>query len=86
MCVNPGEAEKIVGCNANRKIALEGAREVITLLKNENDLAPLNLKEIKSIAVVGPNANRCLLGGYSGVPKHTVTVLDGIKAKFAAAA
>ena len=79
--VNPGEAEKIVGCNANRKIALEGAREVITLLKNENDLAPLNLKEIKSIAVVGPNANRCLLGGYSGVPKHTVTVLDGIKAK-----
>jgi len=79
--VNPGEAEKIVGCNANRKIALEGAREVITLLKNENDLAPLNLKEIKSIAVVGPNANRCLLGGYSGVPKHAVTVLDGIKAK-----
>ncbi len=79
--VNPGEAEKIVGCNANRKIALEGAREVITLLKNENDLVPLNLKEIKSIAVVGPNANRCLLGGYSGVPKHTVTVLDGIKAK-----
>jgi beta-xylosidase len=79
--VDPKQAEKIVGRNANRKIALEAAREVITLLKNENDLAPLDLKKIKYIAVIGPNANRRLLGGYSGVPKHNVTVLDGIKAK-----
>jgi beta-glucosidase len=79
--VDPQEAERIVGSNANRKIALEGAREVITLLKNENNLAPLYLKKIKSIAVIGPNANRSLLGGYSGVSKHNVTVLDGIKAK-----
>jgi beta-glucosidase len=79
--VDPKEAEKIVGSNANRKIALEGAREVITLLKNENNLAPLDLKKIKTLAVIGPNANRSLLGGYSGVPKHNVTVLEGIKAK-----
>ena len=31
--------------------------------------------------MIGPNADRGLLGGYSGVPKHNVTVLDGIKAK-----
>ena len=79
--VDPDEADRIVGCDRNRKLALEAARETITLLKNENNLAPLNLKKIKTIAVIGPNARRSLLGGYSGVPKHDVTVLDGIKAR-----
>ncbi len=79
--VDPREAERIVGCDENRKLALAAARETITLLKNENELAPLNLGKIKTIAVIGPNANRPLLGGYSGIPKHQVTVLDGIKAK-----
>ena len=55
--------------------------EAITLLKNENNLAPLDLSKIKSIAVIGPNAHRTLLGGYSGRPKQEITVLDGIKAK-----
>ncbi|HMB92226.1 MAG TPA: glycoside hydrolase family 3 protein, partial [Rhodothermales bacterium] len=79
--VDPDEAERIVGSDANREIALQGARESITLLKNENDLLPLNLEEGQTIAVIGPNANRSLLGGYSGVPKYDVTVLDGIKTK-----
>ena len=79
--VDPEEADRIVGCDRNRKLALEAAHETISLLKNENHLAPLNLKKIKTIAVIGPNANRSLLGGYSGVPKHDVTVLDGIKAR-----
>ncbi len=79
--VDPDEAERVVGSDANRELALQAARESITLLKNENDLLPLDLNQIKSIAVIGPNAHRSLLGGYSGVPKHDVTVLDGIKAK-----
>ena len=79
--VDPKEAEKIVGSDAHRKLARQAARESITLLKNENNVVPLDLKKIKTIAVVGPNANRSLLGGYSGAPKHDVTVLDGIKAK-----
>jgi beta-glucosidase len=79
--VDPDEADRIAGCDANRKLALQAAREVITLLKNENNLLPLNLNNIKSIAVIGPNAHHSLLGGYSGVPKHSVTVLGGIKAK-----
>ena len=79
--VDPDEAERIVGCDANRKLALQAALETITLLKNENNLAPLDLEKLKTIAVIGPNSHRSLLGGYSGVPKHNVTVLDGIKAK-----
>ena len=61
--------------------ALTAAHEAITLLKNENHIAPLDLGKIKSIAVIGPNADRGLLGGYSGVPRHNVTVLDGIREK-----
>ncbi len=79
--VNPDEAERVVGCEANRAQALQAARETITLLKNEKNLLPLNLKKLKTIAVIGPNANRSLLGGYSGVPKHDVTVFEGIKAR-----
>ena len=79
--VDPDEAERIVGCAANRQLALQAALETITLLKNENNLAPLDPEKLKTIAVIGPNAHRSLLGGYSGVPKHNVTVLDGIKAK-----
>lgn len=79
--VNPEEADRVVGCDAHRQLALRAARETITLLKNEGGIAPLNVSELKSIAVIGPNANRSLNGGYSGVPKHDVTVLEGIKAR-----
>jgi beta-glucosidase len=79
--VDPAEAERVVGCEAHNRLALNAAHEAITLLKNENGLAPLDPSKIKTLAVIGPNANRSLLGGYSGVPKYSVTVLDGIKEK-----
>lgn len=79
--VDPAEAERVVGSEANRALALQGARETITLLKNENELLPLNLANLGTIAVIGPNADRTMLGGYSGVPAHHVTVLEGIKAR-----
>ncbi len=79
--VDPDAADAIVGCDAHRQLALQAARQTITLLKNEGNLAPLSLDGIKTIAVIGPNAHRSLLGGYSGIPKHDVTVLDGIKAR-----
>jgi beta-xylosidase len=79
--VDPDEAERIAGCDAHRELALQAARETITLLKNENDLLPLNPAKLKTIAVIGPNAHRVLLGGYNGAPKHNVTVADGIRAK-----
>ena len=65
----------------DRQIALTAAKETIVLLKNGNNLLPIDSNKIKTLAVIGPNANRKLLGGYSGVPKYYTTVLEGIKNK-----
>jgi beta-glucosidase len=78
---DPDEAQRIVGSDDHRGKALDAARQAITLLKNENQTAPLDLSKLKTIAVIGPNADRSLLGGYSGVPKHDVSVLEGIRQK-----
>ncbi|MBN2356880.1 glycoside hydrolase family 3 C-terminal domain-containing protein [candidate division KSB1 bacterium] len=66
---------------SDRKLAVRSAREAITLLKNQNNLLPLDPNEKRTIAVIGPNAERELLGGYSGKPWHFITVLEGIKHK-----
>ena len=77
--VDAAEAEQLVGCDAHRELALQAARETITLLKNENSILPLDAAKLKTIAVIGPNADRVMLGGYSGVPKQHVTLLQGIR-------
>ncbi|MFP5204144.1 MAG: glycoside hydrolase family 3 N-terminal domain-containing protein [Acidobacteriota bacterium] len=79
--VDPEEAERVVGCEQHTQLALTAAREAITLLKNENGIAPLDLGKIKTLAVIGPNADRTLLGGYSGRPRHEITVLQGVREK-----
>ncbi len=79
--VDPNEAERVVGCDEHRELALTAAHEAITLLKNENGIAPLDLSKIKTLAVIGPNADRTLLGGYSGRPRREITVLQGIREK-----
>jgi beta-glucosidase len=78
--VDPDAAAQLVGCAAHEALALEAARDAVTLLRNEGALLPLDPAAIGTIAVIGPNANRALLGGYSGVPPHATTVLDGIRA------
>ncbi len=77
--VDPDAAARIVGCPAHRDLALEAARKTITLLKNDHAVAPLDLSRIRTLAVIGPNADRVLLGGYSGVPKDPSTLLQGIR-------
>lgn len=62
-----------------RALALRAARETITLLKNDNNLLPFCPTKNSTIAVIGPNADRLLLGGYSGTPKYYVSVLQGIQ-------
>jgi beta-glucosidase len=81
--VNPDEAARIVGSEEHRRLALQGARETITLLKNEGSLLPLKADRLKTIAVIGPNADREMLGGYSGKPAHFVSVLEGVRARLA---
>ena len=78
--VDPAEAERIVGCEEHRQLALQAARETIVLLRNEGGLLPLDPARLRSIAVIGPNADRVIQGGYSSVPKRFVTVLEGIRA------
>ena len=66
----------------HRQIALDMARQTIVLLQNKGNVLPLQ-KNRERIAVIGPNADNepMMWGNYNGTPNHTVTILDGIKAK-----
>ena len=74
-------------CPEHRALALRMAQESIVLLKNEDGVLPLS-KEIRKIAVIGPNADDplVLLGNYHGTPSSSVTPLEGIKRKVGATA
>ncbi|GCB37017.1 glycoside hydrolase family 3 C-terminal domain-containing protein [Bacteroides faecalis] len=71
----------VVDCPKHKELALKMARESLVLLQNKNNLLPLN-RQMK-IAVIGPNANDSVMqwGNYNGFPSHTVTLLEGIRAK-----
>lgn len=64
--------------------ALKVARQSVVLLKNENNLLPVEPSKVRKIAVVGPNADddKMMLGNYNGTPSHTVTILEGIRAAY----
>jgi beta-glucosidase len=64
----------------HRRLALQAARESMVLLKNNNHLLPLS-RTLKSIAVIGPNADAVpvLLGNYNGQPSRATTPLAGIR-------
>ena len=65
----------------NQRIAKKVAEESIVLLKNQNNILPLNPNKIQSIAVIGPNANRSVIqgGGSARVtPAYSITPLNGI--------
>ncbi|MBL0939089.1 MAG: glycoside hydrolase family 3 C-terminal domain-containing protein [Gemmatimonadaceae bacterium] len=77
--VSLDEAERVAEQPSHRALALDAARETITLLKNDGDVLPLDVAALKTIAVVGPNAHRAMLGGYSGTPTYQTSILDGIR-------
>jgi len=72
---------------AHRQLALDAARKSIVLLRNESHALPLS-KSLKTIAVIGPNADDedVLLGNYNGEPSAPVTPLAGIRRKVGATA
>jgi beta-xylosidase len=77
--VDPDFAEKTTNSPEHRAIALKAAQEVMVLLKNQDNLLPLDLSKYHTIAVIGPNADGLHLGGYSRNPLHGVTILQGIQ-------
>jgi beta-glucosidase len=63
---------------ADRALALRAAEEAIVLLKNEGNVLPLDASRLKTLAIIGPNAGVCRLGGYSGAPDRPVSIVEGI--------
>ncbi|GAB5552760.1 MAG: glycoside hydrolase family 3 N-terminal domain-containing protein [Saprospiraceae bacterium] len=83
------KTDTIVSTPEHQEYAYEMAKKAMVLLKNENNLLPLDRTKIKSLAVIGPNAHQerpkngtySLLGGYSGLPPYYVSALDGLTKK-----
>lgn len=73
----------VISCKEHKKIALECSEKCMVLLKN-NGILPLNRNKIKSIAVIGPNADShaALEGNYCGKADEYVTYIDGIRKSF----
>src|SRR5690242_4629701 len=79
--VDPERAVAVTNSAAHQALAAEAARRSIVLLKNENNLLPLDRSKLKTLAVIGPNAATVHPGGYSDKPGRGVSVLQGVKDK-----
>lgn len=77
--VDVAQTPKIINTPEHKVLALKAAEEAIILLRNQENLLPLDEKRIKNLAVIGPNAADIHLGGYSAEPFHGISVLDGMK-------
>ncbi len=75
-------APSVLNSPAHQQLALQAARESIVLLKNDRHFLPWDITKMKSLAVIGPMADVCHLGGYSGQPEVHVSPLQGIMEKW----
>lgn len=72
----------VIGSKEHQELALESSRQSIVLLKNQDNILPLDANAIKKIAVVGFNANQVVFGDYSGLPVISpISPLKGIQNK-----
>ena len=78
-------ADALTGNAEARGVAKKAAERAVVLLKNDGIL-PLSTNNLGTLAVIGPNAAVARLGGYSGIPRQTVSVLQGLEARVGAAA
>jgi beta-glucosidase len=77
--INERLFDSIANSKEHKQLALKAAHKAMVLLKNENNILPLDSNKIKTLAVIGPNAKGIHLGGYSPVPMYGVDILEGIK-------
>ncbi len=72
---------EVIANDEHHQIALDAARKSIVLLQNKQNILPLS--KTAKVAVIGPNANDSVMmwGNYNGFPRHTVTILEGMKQK-----
>lgn len=77
---DPEEADRLVHCDAHQALALEVARQSLVLLKNDGALLPLS-KELRSLAVIGPNADEVkdLICRYGPANAPIISVLEGLR-------
>lgn len=75
------EAERVNNCDAHKTLSLKTAERSIVLLKNDNDMLPLNAASLKRIAVIGPNADKCHFGSYSvkSSLQRGISIVQGIR-------
>ncbi len=73
-------SKSVLECDEHKQLALKAAEQSIVLLKNDGIL-PLK-KNADKLAVIGPFANRCWMGIYSGNPKSKISPLEGIQKSF----
>lgn len=78
--IDPEDASKWNGTKANRELAKKASLESMVLLKNDNQTLPLS-KTVKSVAIIGTDAEEARLGGYSGPGNKPVSILEGLKTK-----
>lgn len=64
-----------------KALNIKASKKSIVLLKNENNILPLDVNKIKTVGVIGPNADsrKALVGNYEGTASEYVTILEGIK-------
>lgn len=79
--VDTTQSDGMVQTSSSKALSLEAAEKSLVLLKNSNNLLPLNENKIKSILVTGPDAtlSGSLINGYGPSGVEVTTVLDGIK-------
>src|SRR6185295_5855280 len=60
------------------------ARQAIVLLQNRGGLLPLSADKARRVAVIGPHSAEVMLGGYAGVPRHSVSILERVRHRLGA--
>jgi beta-glucosidase len=79
--VDAAAADRLTATPDAIALAREAAGRAMVLLRNENNILPLNAANIRRMAVIGTHARDTPIGGYSDVPRHVVSVLEGMQAE-----